>query len=301
MTTILDVFAREILDSRGNPTLEVDVILESGTLGRAAVPSGASTGEHEAVELRDGDKSRYLGKGVLTARDNVNDILAPNIVGMDAADQIELDNTLIELDGTENKAQIGANAIMGVSVAAAKAAAEDLACRSIQYLGGVGARLLPVPMMNIMNGGKHADNNVDIQEFMIMPVGAPSFAEALQDGGRGLSQPQVRPDRRNSPPPSGTRAVLPPTSRSNREALDLIMTAIEKAGYKPGEDVLLALDCAASSFLQGRQVHACRRGRTPRWTLAKLTDFYETVIKDYPIISIEDGHGRKRLGRLSSR
>jgi enolase len=288
MTTILDVYAREILDSRGNPTLEVDVILESGTLGRAAVPSGASTGEHEAVELRDGDKSRYSGKGVLTARNNVNDVLAPNIIGMDATDQIELDNTLLELDGTENKSQIGANAIMGVSVAAAKAAAEELGLPLFQYLGGVGARLLPVPMMNIMNGGKHADNNVDIQEFMIMPVGAPSFAESLRMGAEVFHSLRSVLIAKKFATGVGDEGGFAPNLASNREALDLIVTAIEKAGYKPGTDVLLALDCAASSFFKDGKYTLEGEG-SPPMDATKLIDFYESIIKDYPIISIEDG------------
>jgi enolase len=288
MTTILDVYAREILDSRGNPTIEVDVLLESGTLGRAAVPSGASTGEHEAVELRDGDKSRYLGKGVLTACSNVNDILAPNIIGMDAADQIELDNTLIELDGTENKSQMGANAIMGVSVAAAKAAAEELGLPLYQYLGGVGARLLPVPMMNIMNGGKHADNNVDIQEFMIMPVGAPTFAESLRMGAEVFHSLRAVLISKKFATGVGDEGGFAPNLKSNREALDLIVTAIEKAGYKPGKDVLLALDCAASSFFKDGKYTLSGEGAPPM-DATKLIDFYESIIKDYPIISIEDG------------
>ncbi|MBN2223795.1 MAG: phosphopyruvate hydratase [Deltaproteobacteria bacterium] len=288
MTTILDVYAREILDSRGNPTLEVDVILESGTLGRAAVPSGASTGEHEAVELRDGDKSRYSGKGVLTARNNVNDVLAPNIIGMDAADQIELDNTLLELDGTENKSQIGANAIMGVSVAAAKAAAEELGLPLFQYLGGVGARLLPVPMMNIMNGGKHADNNVDIQEFMIMPVGASSFAESLRMGAEVFHSLRNVLIAKKFATGVGDEGGFAPNLASNREALDLIVMAIEKAGYKPGTDVLLALDCAASSFFKDGKYTLAGEGAPPM-DATKLIDFYESIIKDYPIISIEDG------------
>ncbi len=289
MTTILDVFAREILDSRGNPTIEVDVVLESGTMGRAAVPSGASTGEHEAVELRDGDKSRYLGKGVLTARDNVNDILAPNIIGMDAADQIELDRTLIEMDGTDNKSQIGANAIMGVSVAAAKAAAEELGLPLFQYLGGVGARLLPVPMMNIMNGGKHADNNVDIQEFMIMPVGAPTFAESLRMGAEVFHSLRGVLIAKGFATGVGDEGGFAPNLKSNREALDLIVSAIEKAGYKPGSDVLLALDCAASSFYKDGKYTLAGEGAPPM-DATKLIDFYESLIKDYPIISIEDGH-----------
>jgi enolase len=288
MTTILDVYAREILDSRGNPTIEVDVILESGTLGRAAIPSGASTGEHEAVELRDGDKSRYLGKGVLTACSNVNDVLAPNIIGMDATDQIELDNTLIELDGTENKSQIGANAIMGVSVAAAKAAAEELGLPLYQYLGGVGARLLPVPMMNIMNGGKHADNNVDIQEFMIMPVGAPTFAESLRMGAEVFHSLRNVLIAGKFATGVGDEGGFAPNLKSNREALDLIVTAIEKAGYKPGQDVLLALDSAASSFFKDGKYTLSGEGAPPMDS-GKLIDFYESIIKDYPIISIEDG------------
>jgi enolase len=305
MTTILDIFAREILDSRGNPTLEVDVILEDGSMGRAAVPSGASTGEHEAVELRDGDKSRYLGKGVLNARNNVNDLIAPNIIGMDATDQIEIDNTLIALDGTENKGKLGANAVMGVSVACAKAAAEELGLPLFQYLGGVGARLLPVPMMNIMNGGKHADNNVDIQEFMILPVGAESFTESLRIGAEVFHSLRGVLKAKGFATGVGDEGGFAPNLKSNKEALDLIVSAIEKAGYKPGTDVLLGLDPAASEFYKDGKYRL--KADDKALTSSELVDFYASLIKDYPIISIEDGHAEndwdgfcemtKRLGQ----
>ncbi len=288
MTTILDIFAREILDSRGNPTLEVDVILEDGSMGRAAVPSGASTGQYEAVELRDGDKSRYLGKGVLNARNNVNDLIAPNVIGMDATDQIEIDNTLIALDGTENKGKLGANAIMGVSVACAKAAAEELGLPLFQYLGGVSARLLPVPMMNILNGGKHADNNVDIQEFMILPVGAESFAESLRIGAEVFHSLRGVLKAKGFATGVGDEGGFAPNLKSNKEALDLIVSAIEKAGYKPGTDVLLGLDPAASEFYKDGKYRLKAEGKD--LTSSELVDFYDSLTKDYPIISIEDGH-----------
>jgi enolase len=288
MTTILDIFAREILDSRGNPTIEVDVVLESGTLGRAAVPSGASTGQHEAVELRDGDKARYLGKGVLTARNNVNDIIAPNIIGMDATDQIEIDNTLIELDGTENKSNLGANAIMGVSVASAKAAAEELALPLYQYLGGVSAHLLPVPQMNILNGGKHADNNVDIQEFMILPVGAETFSESLRIGAEVFHSLRSVLKGKGLSTGVGDEGGFAPNLKSNREAFDLIVDAIGKAGYKPGKDVLLGIDAAASEFFKDGKYSLAGEGLTGM-DAGKLIDFYESLVKAYPIISIEDG------------
>jgi enolase len=287
MTTITDVFAREIMDSRGNPTVEVDVVLEDGTLGRAAVPSGASTGMYEAVELRDGDKSRYLGKGVLKAVENVNSIIAPEVVGMDALDQIGVDHVMLELDGTPNKGKLGANAILGVSMAVAKAAASALGMSLYQYLGGFNAKQLPVPMMNILNGGKHADNNVDIQEFMVMPVGAASFAEALRMcaevyhtlkgvlKGRGLSTS------------IGDEGGFAPNLASNEEALAVIVEAIEKAGYKPGEQIALALDPAASEFFENGKYNLAGEGVLK--TAAEMVEFYAELAAKYPIISIEDG------------
>ena len=248
MTNIVDVLAREILDSRGNPTLEVEVQLESGIVGRAAVPSGASTGEHEAVELRDGDKSRYGGKGVLKAVENVNERIADEIIDMDAVDQVELDRFLIELDGTENKGAMGANALLGVSLAAAKAAAETLTLPLYRYIGGVNARTLPVPMMNILNGGKHADNNVDFQEFMIMPAGAPSFCEALRMGAETFHSLKSVLHKKGYNTAVGDEGGFAPNLKSNDEAIEVILEAVEKAGYKIGKDIFIALDPAASEF-----------------------------------------------------
>jgi len=287
MTTIIDIFAREILDSRGNPTLEVDVVLESGTLGRASVPSGASTGEHEAVELRDGDKGRYLGKGVLNARDNVIDVIAPELIGFDATEQVLIDEIMIGLDGTENKSKLGANAIMGVSLAVAKASAEELSLPLYQYLGGVSARLLPVPMMNILNGGQHADNNVDIQEFMILPHGADSFAESIRKGVEVFhSLKSVLKDKGYNTA-VGDEGGFAPNLTSNREALDLIVTAIERAGYKPGDDICITLDAAASEFYKDGSYVLEAEGKT--LDSSSLIDYYETLIGAYPIVSIEDG------------
>ncbi|HKI78485.1 MAG TPA: phosphopyruvate hydratase, partial [Ignavibacteriaceae bacterium] len=248
MTGIVDVIAREILDSRGNPTLEVEVLLESGVIGRAAVPSGASTGEHEAVELRDGDKNRYRGKGVLKAVDNVNEKIADDIIEMDAAEQVELDNYLIALDGTPNKSVLGANAILGVSLACAKAAAETLELPLYRYIGGVNAKTLPVPMMNILNGGKHADNNVDFQEFMIMPFGASSFAEALRMGAETFHSLKSVLSKKGYNTAVGDEGGFAPDLKSNEEAIEVILEAIEKAGFKTGTDIGIALDPAASEF-----------------------------------------------------
>lgn len=284
---ITDVIAREIMDSRGNPTVEVDVVLEDGTLGRAAVPSGASTGMYEAVELRDGDKSRYLGKGVLKAVENVNDIIAPEVVGMNVLDQVGIDQAMIELDGTPNKGKLGANAILGVSMAVAKAAAIATGVPLYQYLGGFNAKQLPVPMMNILNGGAHADNNVDIQEFMIMPVGAESFSQALRMcaeiyhtlkkvlKGRGLNTA------------IGDEGGFAPNLASNEQALEVIIEAIKEAGYKPGEQVCLALDVASSEIFKDGKYHLEGEGlvKTP----AEMVEFYAQLVEKYPIISIEDG------------
>ncbi len=250
MSIITDVNAREILDSRGNPTVEVEVILDDDSFGRAAVPSGASTGEFEAMELRDGDKSRYLGKGVLKAVENVNEELAPEIIGLDATNQAQIDRTLIELDGTENKSKLGANAILGVSLATAKAAAEYAGIPLYRYIGGVNAKMLPVPMMNILNGGAHADNNVDLQEFMVMPVGARSFSEALRMGAEIFHCLKKVLNGKGYSTGVGDEGGFAPNLKSNEEALEVILEAIDKAGYKPGKDVMLALDPASSEFYE---------------------------------------------------
>ncbi|GLI39719.1 phosphopyruvate hydratase [Geobacter hydrogenophilus] len=288
MSEITDVYAREILDSRGNPTLEVEVFLESGVMGRAAVPSGASTGEREALELRDGDKSRYLGKGVLKAVDNVNNIIAEQIIGMEATDQIGIDQRMLDLDGTEYKSNLGANAILGVSLAVAKAAAEEVGLPLYQYIGGSNAKELPLPMMNILNGGAHADNNVDIQEFMIMPAGAKSFAEALRMGAEIFHALKGVLKGKGYNTAVGDEGGFAPNLKSNEEALEVIMEAIQKAGYKPGEEVLLALD-VASSELFNDGVYVLENEAEPKKTPAQMVDFYENLVNKYPIISIEDG------------
>lgn len=288
MSQISDVFAREILDSRGNPTLEVEVYLESGEMGRAAVPSGASTGEREALELRDGDKSRYLGKGVLKAVDNVNDVIADQIIGMEAADQIGIDRKMLELDGTEYKSNLGANAILGVSLAVAKAAADEAGLPLYQYIGGVNAKELPLPMMNIINGGAHADNNVDIQEFMIMPAGAKSFAEALRMGAEIFQALKGVLKGKGYNTSVGDEGGFAPNLKSNEEALEVIMEAISKAGYKPGEEVLLALDVASSELFKDG-VYTMANEPEPQKTADQMIDFYENLVNKYPIISIEDG------------
>jgi enolase len=288
MTIIEDVFAREILDSRGNPTIEVDVILESGILGRAAVPSGASTGEHEAVELRDGDKMRYGGKGVLNAVENVNDKIADELVGFDALDQVGIDEMMINLDGTENKSKLGANAILGVSLAVAKAAASALDIPLYRHIGGVNARVLPVPMMNILNGGKHADNNVDLQEFMIVPVEAESFAEALRMGTEVFHSLKSVLSKKGYNTAVGDEGGFAPNLKSNDEAVEVILEAIEKAKYKAGKDIFLALDPASSEFFEkGKYVFkkSDKSSKTPE----QMVKFYEKWVKQYPIISIEDG------------
>ena len=285
-TTIVDVYAREILDSRGNPTVEVEVILEDGTYGRAAVPSGASTGQYEAVELRDGG-DRYLGKGVLKAVENVNEIIAPEIVGLDVREQIEIDNLMRELDGTNNKGKLGANAILGVSMAAAKAAANATGTQLYNYIGGMNAKTLPVPMMNILNGGEHADNNVDLQEFMIMPVGAVSFREALQMGSEVYHNLKKVLQGKGLGTGVGDEGGFAPDLGSNEEALQVIVEAIEKAGYEAGEDFYIALDPAATEFYKdGKYVLA---GEGVEKTSEEMIDFYAELIDKYPIISIEDG------------
>ncbi len=289
MTTIVDVIGREILDSRGNPTVEVDVILEGGAIGRAAVPSGASTGEHEAVELRDEADSRYRGKGVVKAVTNINEIIAEEIIGEDAANQAIIDQILIDLDGTKNKSRLGANAILGVSLAVCKAAANQFEMPLYQYIGGVGARTLPVPMMNILNGGKHADNNVDLQEFMIMPAGAPTFSEALRMGAEVFHALKDVLKSRKYNTAVGDEGGFAPDLKSNQEALDLLMEAIEKAGYKPGEQVFIALDPAASEFYDVEKKKYILASENKELTAEEMVDYYAALVEKYPIVSIEDG------------
>lgn len=290
MTTILDVMAREILDSRGNPTIEVEVLLEDGSIGRAAVPSGASTGEREAVELRDGDKNRYMGKGVLQAVKNVNELIADQIIGLDATEQRLIDKFMIELDGTENKAKLGANAILGVSLAVARAAAESLGLPLFQYIGGVNAKLVPTPMMNILNGGQHADNNVDIQEFMIMPAGAPSFHEALRMGSEVFHNLKAVLKGKGLNTAVGDEGGFAPDLKSNEEALEVIVEAIKKAGYTPGKDIYIALDPASSEFYNKKTGKYDLKGENKSLTSEEMVDFYANWVEKYPIISIEDGH-----------
>lgn len=287
MAMITEVYAREILDSRGNPTVEVEVVLEDGCVGRAAVPSGASTGVHEAVELRDGDKERYLGKGVLKAVENVNEIIADAIIGMDATRQVELDERLIELDGTPNKGKLGANAILGVSMAVAKAAAASAGLPLYVYLGGIGAKELPVPMMNIMNGGQHADNNVDIQEFMIMPVGAESFAECLRMNTEIYHNLKATLKAKGLSTALGDEGGFAPNLSCNSEALDVILEAVVKAGYKPGKDIVLALDVASSEFYKNGKYELEGEGKS--FTSDEMVDYLAELCAKYPIISIEDG------------
>ena len=284
MALIENVHAREILDSRGNPTLEVEILLEDGSFARAAVPSGASTGAFEAVELRDGDKGRYEGKGVEKAVANVNDIIAPEVIGFDAADQRGLDRLMIELDGTPNKGKLGANAILGVSLAAAQASAESAGLELFQYVGGPNAHVLPVPMMNILNGGSHADSNVDIQEFMIAPIGAPSFREALRWGAEVYHTLKGVVKERGLSTGLGDEGGFAPNLDSNAEALDLIVSAIEKAGLKPGEDVALALDVASTEFFKDGLYQFEGEGRSTDY----MVDYYEKLISNYPLVSIED-------------
>ncbi|GAB6082293.1 phosphopyruvate hydratase [Desulfuromonas carbonis] len=288
MSEIIDIYAREILDSRGNPTVEVEVYLESGAMGRAAVPSGASTGEREALELRDGDKGRYLGKGVTKAVENVNEVISEALVGWEASDQAGIDRKLLELDGTDFKSNLGANALLGVSLACAKAAAEDAGLPLYQYLGGSNAKELPLPMMNIINGGAHADNNVDIQEFMIMPAGATSFKEALRMGAEIFHALKTVLKGKGYNTAVGDEGGFAPNLGSNEEALQVIMEAIKAAGYKPGEDILLALDVASSELFKDGKYHL-ENEKQPVKTPAELVAFYEDLVNRYPIISIEDG------------
>lgn len=288
--TITDVKAREILDSRGNPTVEVDVELADGTLGRAAIPSGASTGENEAVELRDGDKSRYMGKGVTKAVENVNSVLSEEVVGFDALDQVGIDKMMIALDGTPNKGKLGANAILGISLAVAKAAAQSLKVPLYRYIGGTNARILPAPMMNILNGGKHADNNVDIQEFMIMPLDAPNFAEALRMGVEVFHSLKSVLHKRGYNTAVGDEGGFAPNLKSNEEALEVILEAIGKANYKAGEQIYICLDPAASEFYDGdKKRYVFSKSDKSEKTSEQMVKFYENWAKQYPIASLEDG------------
>lgn len=290
MTTIVDVWGREILDSRGNPTVEVEVTLENGVVGRAAVPSGASTGENEAVEMRDGDKSRYQGKGVLKAVENVNSRIADELIDFDALDQVAIDNFLIQLDGTPTKAELGANAILGVSLACAKAAAESLGLPLYRYIGGVNSRTLPVPMMNILNGGKHADNNVDFQEFMVMPVGAPTFAEALRYGAETFHSLKSVLKKKGYNTAVGDEGGFAPDLKSNEEAITVILEAIEKAGFQAGKDIFIALDPASSEMWDNdKKSYFFFKSDKSYMTPEKMVDYWANWIKQYPIISLEDG------------
>jgi enolase len=287
MSTIIDIHAREILDSRGNPTVEVDVILEDGTMGRAAVPSGASTGAHEAVEKRDGDSARYMGKGVLQAVAAVNGEIAEALVGFDVTEQVAIDMTMIELDGTPSKARLGANAILGVSLACAKAAADFTAQPLFRYVGGTSARVLPVPMMNIINGGEHADNPIDIQEFMIMPVSATNIRDAVRMGSEVFHTLKKELTAAGHNTGLGDEGGFAPNLESTRAALDLILASIEKAGYVPGEDIYLALDCASTEYYRGGKYEMVGEGKS--LTSAENADYLAQLCADYPIISIEDG------------
>lgn len=287
MSRIIDIYAREVLDSRGNPTVEVEVLTEEGGVGRAIVPSGASTGAHEAVELRDGDKSRYLGKGVQNAVDNVNEIIADEIIGEEVLEQVRIDNLMIELDGTPNKGKLGANAILGVSIAVAKAAADELGLHLYEYLGGVNSKVIPLPMMNILNGGEHADNNVDIQEFMIMPVGADTFKEAIRMGAEIFHSLKNVLKSKGLNTAVGDEGGFAPNLNSNEEALETIVEAIKEAGYKPKEDVVLALDVASTEMFEDGKYNF--KGEGVVRTTDELISYYEMLVEKYPIISIEDG------------
>ncbi|MGZ8446206.1 MAG: phosphopyruvate hydratase [Candidatus Deferrimicrobiaceae bacterium] len=299
MTMIMDVHGRQVLDSRGNPTVEVEVHLESGAAGRAIVPSGASTGTREAVELRDGDPKKYLGKGVLKAVRNVNRVIGPKLIGFDATEQAFVDGMLIELDGTENKEKLGANAILGVSLAVARAAAESCGLPLYQYLGGVGGRTLPVPMMNIVNGGSHADNNVDIQEFMVMPVGAKSFSEALRMGVETFHHLKKVLKGKGLNTNVGDEGGFAPRLRSNAEAIEVILEAIGKAGYKPGKDIGIALGAAASEFRE-KGGYVFRKSDRSKRSTDGMVKFYEGLCRQYPILSIEDGFAEDDWGGWKS-
>ncbi len=287
MSTIIDIFAREILDSRGNPTVEVDVTLEDGTMGRAAVPSGASTGMHEAVELRDGDKGRYGGKGVLQAVESVNGEIAEALLGVDATQQVDIDAAMIDLDGTPNKGRLGANAILGVSLAVAKAAADFTAQPLYRYVGGTAARVLPVPMMNIINGGAHGDNPIDIQEFMIMPVAADNMRDAIRMGAEVFHTLKKELSASGYNTSVGDEGGFAPALNSTRDALDFILKSIEKAGYRPGEDIYLALDCASSEYFEDGKYHLKGEGKV--LSADENILYLSALVRDYPIISIEDG------------
>ncbi|WP_304353664.1 phosphopyruvate hydratase [Brachyspira innocens] len=290
MSLIDNIVAREILDSRGNPTVEVDVYLDSGVMGRAAVPSGASTGEHEAVELRDGDKSRYMGKGVQKAVENVNEIICNELIDMDALDQVEIDRTMIELDGTENKGKLGANAILGVSLAVAKAAAEELGMPLYRYIGGTNAKTLPVPMANILNGGEHSSAPIDFQEYMVMPVGAPTFKEGLRYVSEVFHNLKAILNDRGLSTTVGDEGGFAPTLKDNEEPLQVIMQAIEKAGYKPGDDIMIAMDPASSEFyVKEKKKYVFHKSDNRELTPSEMVDFYADLCNKYPIISIEDG------------
>ncbi len=287
MSSVVDVVAREILDSRGNPTVECDVLLESGVMGRAAVPSGASTGSREAIELRDGDAGRYLGKGVLQAVENVNTEISEAIIGLDAQEQAFIDKTLIDLDGTENKSRLGANAMLAVSMAVAKAAAEESGLPLYRYFGGSGPMQMPVPMMNIINGGEHANNSLDIQEFMIMPVGLPTFREALRCGAEVFHALKKLLDKKGFSTAVGDEGGFAPNLGSHAEAIQLILQAVEQAGYTPGQDVLIALDCAASEFYKDGKYKLAGEGL--ELTSAQFVDYLANLADQFPIVSIEDG------------
>jgi enolase len=289
MSEIIDVLGREILDSRGNPTVEVEVALESGAWGRAAVPSGASTGQREALELRDTRKKRYLGKGVCKAVDNVNNVIGPELLGLEASDQAYIDRLMIDLDGTENKKRLGANAILGVSLATAKAAADECGLPLYQYLGGVNARTLPVPMMNVINGGAHADNNVDIQEFMIIPAGAPSFSEALRMGTEIFHRLKAYLKKKGLATSVGDEGGFAPDLPSNEAALDAILAAAKMAGYRAGRDFFLGLDAAASEFSPKAGTYVLQAEKKPRKSSVEMIAYYRDLTKKYPVISIEDG------------
>ena len=290
MSQIANIHARQILDSRGNPTIEVDVYTDTGIVGRAAVPSGASTGVHEAVELRDGDKKAYLGKGVLNAVQNVNNVLAEELSGYFVADQVDIDNRMIEIDGTSNKANLGANAILGVSLAVAHAAAQETNQYLFRYIGGVNAKVLPIPMMNILNGGSHADNSIDFQEFMIMPVGAENFSQAIKMGAEVFHHLKAVLKKAGYSTNVGDEGGFAPNLKSNEEAVKVILEAIDKAGYKPGEDIYLALDPASSEyFLKDEKMYHLKWSTGDKLTPSEMVDYWNTWVKKYPIISIEDG------------
>ena len=289
MSEIIDVLAREILDSRGNPTVEVEVSLESGAWSRAAVPSGASTGRREALELRDTRRKRYLGKGVYRAVDNVNNVIGPEIIGLEASDQAYVDRLMIELDGTENKGRLGANSLLGISIAVAKAAADESDLPLYQYLGGVNARCLPVPMMNVINGGAHADNNMDIQEFMIVPAGAPNFTEALRMGAEIFHRLKAILQKKGLATSVGDEGGFAPNLPSNEAALEVILEAVQKSGFKAGREVLLALDAAASEFSSKSGAYLLKAEKNPRRSSAGMIEYYRDLAGKYPIVSIEDG------------